>query len=264
MQSFLSVTSQRAMSEARPQVLHVIIPAHNEEQSIGTVLRGLLQKKFERLKIGKIIVVNNASSDRTADIARREGAFVVEQPRIGYGSACLRGMQEIGESDLVLFLDADGSDDLDSLQSIINPILDGQADFVVGSRANPLVDPGALLPHQQFGNWLAAALLQLLFNQKITDLGPCRAIRTRQLLELGMQDPDYGWTVEMQIRAIRSGLSYKEIAVPYHRRVAGKSKVAGSLKASLLAGYKILSLVFREYAFVLKKRVKRVLLGVHA
>ena len=194
---------------------------------------------------GRIIVADNGSRDRTAEIARHSGASVVSEPQRGYGAACLRAMASLPpDTDTVVFMDADSSDDPSEAAGLLEPILDGRADFVLGSRTLGKAESGALQPHQRFGNALATFLIRALFGYRYTDLGPFRAIRLDALRKLDMRDCNYGWTIEMQIKAVRQGLRIEEVPVSYRKRI-GVSKVSGSLKASVLAGSKILWTIFR-------------------
>jgi glycosyltransferase involved in cell wall biosynthesis len=219
--------------------LAVIIPALNEEQSIGAVLDAIpaaLQ--------ADVIVVDNGSTDRTAKIAAAHGARVVAEPQRGYGAACLAGLAAVRDPEVVAFLDADLSDDPSLLPSLLAPVLEDRADLVIGSRMLGPREPGALPLHSRFGNWLAGRLLTYLYRQPTTDLGPFRAIRGATLRQLRMADRGFGWTMEMQAKAARLKARTVEIPVPYRRRI-GRSKITGSLKASLLAGLIILSTAFR-------------------
>lgn len=223
----------------------VIIPALNEEQALPLVLRDLP-------KVGRIIVVDNGSSDGTAEVAARAGASVVREPRRGYGSACLRGLAEIeqrianGEPPprVVVFLDADHSDHADLLPQLVTPILEGRADLVLGSRILGEREPGAMPPAAFFGNHLACFLMRLLFGSRFTDLGPFRGVAYDKLRELAMCDTNYGWTIEMQIKAVRGGLRWLEIPVPYRCRV-GVSKISGTVSGVVGAGSKILWTIAR-------------------
>ena len=213
----------------------VVIPALNEESSIAHVIEAIPQPPVER-----IIVVNNGSSDRTAEIARRAGATVVDEPRQGYGRACRRGIEEAGSAEIVVFLDADFSDDPSCLPDLIEPILRDEADLIIGSRILGHREKGALPLHARLGNRLACFLLYRLFGIRFTDLGPFRAIRRSALEQLGMRDATYGWTVEMQAKAVLHTLRCGEVPVPYRRRI-GRSKISGTVLGSLKAGSKILS-----------------------
>lgn len=218
----------------------LILPALNEEQSIGRVLEELPAGLFQQ-----VIVVDNGSEDRTAEIAARHGAQVIREPRRGYGQACLAGLLALmPDSEVVVFMDADASDVPAEAHQLIKPIVAGEADLVIGSRVLGAVERGALAPQQRFGNWLATRLIRHLYGFRFTDLGPFRAIRASSLRELGMQDRDYGWTVEMQVRALKKGLRLCEVPVSYRRRI-GRSKISGTLRGSVLAGIKILWTILR-------------------
>ncbi len=226
-------------------VIDVIIPAFNEEKSIGLVLADIPMSR-----VRQVLVCNNASTDRTAAVAEKAGALVLQQPRKGYGSACLKGieylksMERSQRPEIVVFMDGDYSDYPQELPGLVQPILEQACDLVIGSRALGNLEPGAMQPQQIFGNWLATNLIRLFYKYHFTDLGPFRAIKFDKLLEIDMQDPDFGWTVEMQVKAAKFGLKCKEVPVSYRRRV-GISKVSGTLKGTLLAGYKILWTIFK-------------------
>lgn len=217
----------------------VIIPALNEEQAISHVVN-----EIPRDLVDDIIVVDNGSHDGTAKAAEAAGARVVFEPRRGYGSACLRGIAALRIPDVVVFLDGDHSDYPEDLPLLLDPIEKNCADLVIGSRVLGQNEPGSLTPQQRFGNWLACVLLRLLYRQNFTDLGPFRAIRYSALLQLGMTDPDFGWTVEMQIKAAKRGLRIAEVPVRYRQRI-GRSKISGTFRGTLMAGYKIISTIFR-------------------
>lgn len=217
----------------------VIIPALNEAESIAAVVRAI-----PRPPVREVLVVDNGSADRTADQARAAGARVVAEPCRGYGAACLAGLEALApDTDVVVFLDADGSDDPTVLPTLIEPIALGTADFVVGSRTEGAIEPGAFTPQQRVGNALAAAWLRSRFRLPATDLGPFRAIRRESLAALEMTDRDYGWTVEMQIKAARRRVRYVEVPVPYRRRRNGSSKVSGTFRGTFGAAIKILGLL---------------------
>ncbi|MEO6952569.1 MAG: glycosyltransferase family 2 protein [Polyangia bacterium] len=217
--------------------IDVVIPAFDEELAVGGVVEALLP--FVR----HVYVVDNASQDRTAEIARAAGAIVISEPRRGYGSACLAGIAGLpNDCDIVVFVDADGSDSPDELPALVRPIVEGRADLVIGSRALGRVEKGALTPQQLVGNAIAATWLRARFGLPATDLGPFRAIRKSSLDALRMVDTNYGWTVEMQIKAAQQGLRYAEIPAAYKQRL-GVSKVSGTLRGVLGASYKILGLL---------------------
>ena len=214
----------------------LIIPALNEEQSIGLVLDEIPAGLYST-----VFVVDNGSGDRTSEVAEAHGAQVLAEPRRGYGNACLRAMAALSpQTDIVVFMDGDGSDVAAEARGLIDPIARGEADFVVGSRELGQAEPGALSPHQRFGNRLITSLIRLFHGYRYTDLGPFRAIRASSLASLGMQDPNYGWTAEMQIKAVKKGLRVVEVPVSYRRRLQGASKVSGSIRGSIGAGIKIL------------------------
>ena len=224
-------------------VTDVVIPALNEERSIGRVL-----EKIPAGLVRCVVVADNGSTDSTARVAAAGGAVVVAEPRRGYGSACLAGIRYSASldppPDIVAFLDADYSDHPDELGRILEPITAGRADLVIGSRVLGKREPGSLLPQARFGNFVAAVLIRLLYRVRITDLGPFRAIRADALETLAMADPDFGWTVEMQVKAARAGLRVEEVPVSYRRRI-GESKITGTLTGSVRAGWKILATIFR-------------------
>ena len=218
----------------------LIIPALDEEQAIGPLLDGV-----DRTLIRDVIVGDNGSRDATAEIARRHGADVIAVRDRGYGAACAGALAAIaGDVEVVVFMDADGSDDPSEIPLLIAPIVAGRADLVIGSRALGTVEPGALTPQQRAGNWLATHLISLIHGHRYTDLGPFRAIRRPLLDRIAMRDRRYGWTVEMQVRALQLGARVLEVPVRYRRR-AGRSKISGTLSGILQAGFWILFTIFR-------------------
>ncbi len=225
-------------------IIDVIIPVYNEADSIAYVIRDIPKDQVRH-----IIVCNNNSTDDTPDIARRSGAVVVDAPARGYGNACLKGMAYIAgqniKPDIVVFLDGDYSDYPGQLPDVVAPIIQENFDMVIGSRALGKMEQGAMMPQQIFGNWLATRLIKIFFGYTFTDLGPFRAIRYDRLLELQMADKTYGWTVEMQVKAAKKGFRCKEVAVDYKKRI-GESKVSGTIKGTILAGYKILWTIFKS------------------
>ncbi|MDT0691510.1 glycosyltransferase family 2 protein [Salegentibacter sp. F188] len=232
-----------------PHLIKVIIPAYNEEASIGKVVAEV--PEF----VNEVIVVSNNSTDDTKKNAKAAGATVLSENRKGYGYACLKGMEYIATNfktshtkpDIVAFLDGDYSDYPSELANIVKPIIEEDVDFVVGARVKKWREKGSMTFPQIFGNWLATSLMKLFFNAKFTDLGPFRAIKYEKLLALKMQDKTYGWTVEMQLKALRQNLSYTEVPVHYKNRI-GVSKVSGTVKGAIFAGVKILGWIFK-YSF---------------
>ncbi len=223
-----------------PAMVALLVPALNEEASIGGVLASLPPGLYSQ-----VLVVDNGSTDGTAAVARAHGATVVNEPRRGYGRACLAGLAALDpQAEIVVFMDADASDVPEEAARLVEPIAAGRADLVIGSRVLGQAECGALAAHQRFGNALATTLLAWLYRFRYTDLGPFRAIRADRLRELGMCDSDFGWTVEMQVRALRRGLRVMEAPVSYRRRI-GTSKISGSLRASLAAGWKIIGTILR-------------------
>jgi hypothetical protein len=219
--------------------LTVVIPAVDEEEAIGLVVAEIPPL------VGEVIVVDNGSRDRTAEMARRAGARVVPEPRRGYGRACLAGIAAATRPDVFVFLDGDRSDYPAQLPEVVAPILEGRADLVIGSRRRGRRERGAHPWHSVLGTRLCVAFMNLAVGTRATDLGPFRAITAEALRRLGMRDPDYGWTVEMQIKAARAGLRVVEVPVDYRPRI-GRSKVSGTLSGSLGAGAKILGLISRH------------------
>ena len=225
--------------------IKVIIPAYNEQDSITNVINDIPSI------VDEIIVVSNNSTDATEQNAKKAGATVLTENRKGYGYACLKGMEYIANQknkpDIVVFLDGDYSDYPEQLTELVAPIINQNIDFVIGTRIEKLRESGSMTPQQIFGNWLATFLMKLFFGATFTDLGPFRAIKYHKLLDLKMRDKTYGWTVEMQLKALKQKLSYVEIPMKYRNRI-GVSKVSGTIKGSILAGVKILSWIFK-YSF---------------
>ena len=226
-------------------IIKVIIPAYNEEDSITKVIHDIPNI------VDEIIVINNNSSDLTAVNAKNAGATVLNEPRKGYGYACLKGMDYLANQDIkpdiVVFLDGDYSDYPEELTKLITPTIEDDIDFVIGARVKHLREANAMTPQQIFGNWLATTLMKLFFNGRFTDLGPFRAIKYQKLMALGMIDKTYGWTIEMQLKSIKQNLTYIEVPVKYKKRI-GVSKVSGTVKGTIFAGFKILAWIFK-YSF---------------
>ncbi len=225
--------------------IDVIIPAYNEEASIAHVINDIPKEV-----VREIIVCNNASTDNTAEVALQAGATVLNQPRMGYGSACLKGIEylkaksEDEQPEIVVFLDGDYSDHPEELPLVAAPIIEANYDMVIGSRAAGTLEEGAMMPQQLFGNWLATKLIKLIYGYHFTDLGPFRAIKWSQLLAMEMKDPDFGWTVEMQVKAAKMKMKCTEVPVTYRKRI-GVSKVSGTVRGTILAGHKILWTIFK-------------------
>jgi glycosyltransferase involved in cell wall biosynthesis len=213
----------------------VIIPAFNEEQSIGRVINAI-----PRNAVQWVIVADNGSTDRTAEVARASGALVVSEPRRGYGNACLKGLASLPEqTEIAVFVDGDFSDYPEELLDLLRAMQEENADLVIGSRVLGRCERGALTPQQRFGNWLSTRLIRWLYRFSYTDLGPFRAIRVGALKRLEMEDRNFGWTVEMQVKAVQRGLKIVEIPVSYRKRI-GRSKVSGTISGTIKAGIKIL------------------------
>jgi len=224
-------------------IIDVIIPAYNEEDSIQHVVNDI-----PKSLVREIVVCNNNSSDQTANRARSVGATVVDQPLPGYGHACLKGLEHLGQKselpEIVVFLDGDYSDHPEEMQILIDKMQNEKLDMVIGSRALGDLDAGAMMPQQVFGNWLATMLIKLFYKYEFTDLGPFRAVTYEALQKINMQDTDFGWTVEMQVKAAKLKLNCAEVPVSYRKRI-GVSKVSGTIKGTILAGHKILWTIFK-------------------
>ena len=224
-------------------IVDVVIPAYNEQESVGLVVKDI-PKEYVR----HIVVVSNASTDLTYQRAKEAGAVALMEKNKGYGSACLCGLKWLSmqhpQPEVVVFLDADYSDHPEELPKLLAPIEKGEAELVIGSRAIGNREKGSMTPQQVFGNRLATFLMRLFFKSRFTDLGPFRAITWQALDKIKMRDPDFGWTVEMQVKALKRGIRYTEIPVTYRKRV-GVSKVSGTLRGTVLAGYKIILTIFK-------------------
>lgn len=238
------------MSESpdlRP-VAAVVIPCLNEGDAIGGLVAEILAVANDPelpVRIDRVLVVDNGSTDHTAASATAAGAEVVSEPRRGYGRACLSGVLAATGADIIVLMDGDRSDQPAELPLLLGPLLAGRADLVIGSRILGTYEPGSMLPQQIFGNRVATAFLRLVFGVRMTDIGPFRVIRRQQLLDLGMREMTYGWSIEMIARAARTGLRVHEVPVSYRKRAAGESKVSGNIRASLKAGYRIMLAIVR-------------------
>lgn len=223
-------------------VLIAVIPALDEEGSIGPVIQRLLAGG-----VAQVIVADNGSRDQTVAVSRAAGAVVVPAARRGYGSACLAALAAVPPEALaVVFCDADGADDLSRLDAVTGPVLRGEADLVVGSRALGRAEPGALTPPQRMGNFVAICLMRVLYWRRVTDLGPFRCVSTAALARLHMSDPTFGWTAEMQTKVLRLGLRYREVAVDAKLRTAGESKISGRIGPIFKAGWGIITTILRH------------------
>ncbi|WP_299681716.1 glycosyltransferase family 2 protein [uncultured Dokdonia sp.] len=226
-------------------IIKVIIPAYNEQDSIGLVINDIPDT------VQEVIVVSNASTDQTDEVAKKAGATVLREDTPGYGNACLKGMEYVANSkdktDIIVFLDGDYSDYPEQLPLLITPIMEDGCDMVIGARDKRFRESGSMTIPQVFGNWLATTLMRLFFRARFTDLGPFRAMKYTSLLELEMEDKTYGWTVEMQLKVLKKKMKYTEIPVKYRNRI-GVSKVSGTVKGAIFAGIKILSWIFK-YSF---------------
>jgi len=225
-------------------IIRVIIPAFNEENAVGKVIAEIPSE------VSEIIVINNNSNDSTKVVAKEAGATVLDEPTQGYGRACLKGIDYVSklpsQTDIIVFLDADYSDFPAELTQVVQPIISDDIDLVIGSRKTGDRAKKSMTPQQVFGNWLATFLIKTLYKVEFTDLGPFRAIKWNKLIELNMQDKTYGWTVEMQVKAAKQKMKITEVPVNYKVRI-GKSKVSGTVKGTILAGYKIITTIFKEF-----------------
>lgn len=221
------------------KTIGVVIPALDEEAAIGRVIADI------PAWVDRIVVADNGSRDRTAEVASDAGATVVAEPEPGYGAACLAGLEKLRDIDIIVFLDGDYSDYPEDMADLVAPITSGSADMVLGSRVLGVREAGSLTPQQHFGNWLATSLIRVIWGARYTDLGPFRAISRSALDTLAMADRNYGWTVEMQVKAAELGLRAREVPVRYRNRI-GVSKVSGTISGSVKAGVKILSVIGRH------------------
>lgn len=232
----------------------VVIPALNEENAIGQVVAEIPRRfivpqannEHQEITVSEVIVADNGSTDQTRRVAESAGARVVREDRRGYGSACSAGVRAVKEADVIVFVDGDASDDPREMADVVGPIVRNQADLVIGSRVNDHLEDGALTPHQVIGNRVATTMIYLLYGVKLTDIGSFRAIRLSALHELEMGHPTFGWPVEMVVKAARKNYRIVEAPITYRRRI-GQSKVAGTLKGSVLAGYHIIKTIL-QYA----------------
>jgi glycosyltransferase involved in cell wall biosynthesis len=226
-------------------IVDVLIPALNEAESLPLVLDAI-----PRAHVRSIYVIDNGSTDETAKVALQHGALLLSEPIRGYGAACLRGVAEVTalteRPDVVVFLDGDFSDDPTELPWLLEPIRAGMADLVIGSRVLGEAQPGSLQLQQRVGNRVAVTMIQAIYGQRYTDLGPFRAVRLPALVALGMRDAGYGWTVEMQVKAARAGLRVAEVPVSYRRRTGGRSKISATVRGTVGASYKILFTILRH------------------
>lgn len=222
----------------------MLIPAFNEENAVGKVIEEIPQGLID-----EVVVINNNSTDRTSETAKNAGATVLFEQVKGYGRACLKGIGylkgKMNSNDIVVFIDADYSDYPHQMNELIQPMIDGKAEMVIGSRALGTREKGSMTFPQLFGNWLATWLIQIIYRKKFTDLGPFRAITYGSLQKMNMQDTTYGWTVEMQVKAAKLDLPFAEVPVNYKKRI-GFSKISGTVKGTLLAGYKIIQTILKN------------------
>lgn len=226
------------------QIVDVVIPAFNEAEAIESVI-----VEIPKELVRNIVVVDNNSTDQTAENARRAGAIVQQESRQGYGAACLKGLAYLQSSnpqpDIVVFVDADHSDYPEEMDKLVEPIKRGEVEMVIGSRSLGNREKGAMMPQQIFGNWLATSMMRWLYGANFTDLGPFRAISWKALEQIQMKDQDFGWTVEMQVKVLKHKLPYSEVPVRYRKRI-GVSKITGTIKGTVMAGYKIITTILRH------------------
>ena len=227
---------------SKQPIINVVIPAQNEEKAIGKVIGAIPDI------VTRIIVADNGSTDNTAKVAQEAGAEIISVPIAGYGRACMGGIKAAKPCDIIVFLDGDASDYPEELTRLVQPIIDGDVEMVIGSRILGKREKGSLTMVQSFGNRLACSLMKLFWGATYTDLGPFRAIKAEALERLNMQAPTFGWTVEMQVRALKYGLSYMEVPVSYRNRI-GRSKISGTVRGVILAGFYILGTIFYELLF---------------
>lgn len=223
--------------------IRVIIPAFNEQNAVGLVI-----EEIPKILVSEVIVIDNGSTDNTFKVAIDYGATALSETRRGYGQACLKGMEHIRNSstqpDIVVFIDGDHSDYPHEMTKLVEPIINEHVDMVIGSRALGQKEKGAMTPQQVFGNWLATTLMRWFYGTTYTDLGPFRAIKYESLVAMGMKDTNYGWTVEMQLKAAKQNMKTLDVPVNYRVRI-GKSKVSGTVKGTIMAGYKIITTIFK-------------------
>ncbi len=230
----------------------IVMPAYNEEQSVGAVL-----DEIPREYADLVIVVDNGSTDRTAEVAAAHGAVTLREDRRGYGAACLKGIRHTGDdTDVIVILDADHSDYPEDLPDLLAPIREGRADMVIGSRTLGRAEKGSLPWNQRWGNMLATFLMRVFYGFRFTDMGPFRAIRRDHLLSYGMSDPTFGWNVEMQAKALMAGSRIVEVPVRYRARI-GQSKITGTVRGTVLAGTKIIGTIFRYYPAWLRSQRRK-------